>query len=97
MRSIYDVLLAPVATEKAYGAAGEGNKKTYTFLVNPLANKCDIKRSVEDVFNVKVKKVNVLNRNGKVKMRRGIKGQLSDRRYAMVTLADGSISLEGGF
>jgi large subunit ribosomal protein L23 len=97
MKSIYDILLAPVSTEKAYGAGNNSDNKTYTFLVDLSANKFDIKRAVEDVFNVKVKKVNVLNRKGKNKNRRGVKGQLADRRYAIVTLAEGSISLEGGF
>ena len=97
MKSIYEILLSPVATEKAYGANNNSSSKTYTFLVDKSANKCDIKRAVEDVFSVKVKKVNVLNRPGKVKMRRGVKGQLADRRYAMVSLSEGTINLEGGF
>lgn len=97
MKSIYEILLAPVATEKAYNGNSSGSSKTYTFLVDKSANKCDIKRAVEDIFSVKVKKVNVLNRPGKNKMRRGIKGQLADRRYARVSLSEGTINLEGGF
>ena len=97
MKSIYDILLAPVSSEKAFGGNNNSDKKTYTFLVDNSANKFDIKRAVEDVFNVKVASVNVLNRKGKNKTRRGINGKLADRKFAIVSLSEGSINFEGGF
>ena len=62
-----DVLLAPVVSEKSYGLLDE-NK--YTFLVDPDANKTEIKIAVEKVFGVKVTGVNTLNRQGKRKRTR---------------------------
>lgn len=91
MKSVYDILLAPVMTEKSMGRNG-----AYTFLVSKEADKVDIKRSVEEIFNVKVAKVNVLNRKGKVKTFRGRVGQHADRKFAIVTLSEGSINYEGG-
>lgn len=91
MKSVYDILIAPVMTEKSMGRAN-----AHTFLVSKDADKVDIKRSVEEIFKVKVKKVNVLNRKGKVKAFRGHKGQHADRKFAVVTLAEGSINYEGG-
>ena len=68
----------------------------YTFLVAKEADKVDVKRSVEEIFNVKVSKVNVLNRKGKFKIFRGHVGQHADRKIAIVTLSEGSINYEGG-
>jgi large subunit ribosomal protein L23 len=56
-----DILLKPVVSEKSYGLLDE-NK--YTFLVDPGANKTEIKIAVEKVFNVKVLRVNTANRPG---------------------------------
>ena len=92
MKSVYDILLAPVMTEKSMGR-GSG----YTFLVSKGADKSDIRRAVEAVFNVKVSKVNVLNRRGKVKNFKGRVGQQVDRRIAIVKLSEGVINYEGGF
>jgi large subunit ribosomal protein L23 len=55
-------LIAPVVSEKSYGLLDQ-NK--YTFLVDPRANKTEIKIAVEKIFNVKVTSVNTLNRSGK--------------------------------
>ena len=64
-----DVLIAPVISEKSYGLLDE-NK--YTFIVDPDANKTEIKIAVEKVFGVKVVSVNTQNREGKrVRTRRG--------------------------
>jgi large subunit ribosomal protein L23 len=88
-----DILLAPVVSEKSYTRIDE-NK--YTFLVNPKANKTEIKIAVEKVFNVKVIQVNTLNRVGKKRRTRYGIGQRPDTKRAIVTLADGqSIDLFG--
>lgn len=82
-----DVLLSPVISEKSYGLLDE-NK--YTFLVHPSANKTQIKIAIEQVFKVKVKSVNTINREGKRKrlMRGGGYGKRKDTKRAIVTLAD---------
>src|SRR4051794_37300146 len=89
-----DVLLAPVISEKSYGLLDE-NK--YTFLVQPDANKTEIKISVEKVFGVKVTGVNTLNRPGKRKRTRSGFGTRKATRRAIVTLAEGDrIDIFGG-
>jgi len=82
----YDVILAPVITEKAT-ISSEQNK--VTFKVRPDATKPQIKEAVEKLFDVKVKKVNTLVREGKQKMFKGRRGQRSDSKRAIVTLEEG--------
>lgn len=82
----YDVILAPVITEKAT-ILSEQNK--VVFKVQKLATKPQIKDAVEKLFDVKVKSVNTLVRKGKVKAFRGRLGQQSDVKKAVVTLEDG--------
>ena len=62
-----DILIAPVVSEKSYGLIDEGK---YTFLVDPRANKTEIKIAVEKIFDVKVASVNTLNRQGKARRTR---------------------------
>jgi large subunit ribosomal protein L23 len=89
-----DVLLAPVVSEKSYGLLDE-NK--YTFLVQPDANKTEIKIAVEKVFGVKVTSVNTLNRQGKRRRTRYGWGKRPDTKRAVVTVADGQrIDIFGG-
>ena len=82
----YDVILAPVITEKAT-IASEQNK--VTFKVAATATKPQIKEAVEKLFDVKVKSVNTLVREGKKKMFKGRPGQRSDSKRAIVTLEEG--------
>ena len=82
----YDVILSPVITEKA--TLGSENNQV-TFRVALTATKPEIKKAVEELFDVKVKAVNTLRQKGKVKRFRGIKGKRSDVKKAMVTLAEG--------
>ena len=82
----YDVIVAPVITEKAT-MASEHNK--VVFRVAKTATKPQIKEAVEKLFDVKVKSVNTLVRKGKVKMFRGRPGQRSDVKNAVVTLVEG--------
>jgi large subunit ribosomal protein L23 len=86
MRSPQDVLIKPVLSEKSYGLLAD-NK--YTFVVNPNANKIEIKNAVEKLFNVKVLNVNTLNVKGKVKRMGKHVGRSSDKKKAIVTLQDG--------
>ena len=82
----YDVILAPVITEKAT-MASEHNK--VMFKVRKNASKPQIKEAVEKLFDVKVKSVNTLIRGGKTKMFKNRAGQLSDVKRAIVTLEEG--------
>ena len=88
-----DILLSPVVSEKSYGLLDEGK---YTFLVDPRANKTEIKIAVEKVFGVKVKSVNTLNRQGKTRRTRSGIGKRKDTKRAVVTLVDGTIDIFGG-
>jgi len=81
-----DILRKPVVTEKTM-ALLEGNK--YTFLVDMKANKSEIKKAVEQVFKVKVEKVNTLIVKGKPKRVRNSLGRTSDVKKAIVKLKEG--------
>ena len=82
----YDVIVAPVVTEKAT-LASEHNK--VLFKVAAKATKPQIKEAVEKLFDVKVKSVNTLVRKGKSKVFRGNYGSQSDTKRAIVTLEEG--------
>ena len=83
---LYDVILAPVITEKAT-LLSEENK--VVFKVSKTATKPQIKQAVEKLFDVKVTAVNTLVRKGKEKRFRGRVGFQSDVKKAIVTLAEG--------
>jgi large subunit ribosomal protein L23 len=82
----YDVIVAPIVTEKATLAA-EYNK--FIFEVARKATKPEIKAAVEGLFDVKVEGVNTILHKGKVKAFRGVRGRQSDTKKAIVTLAEG--------
>ena len=82
----YDVIVSPVITEKAT-MLSEHNK--VVFEVAKTATKPQIKAAVEKLFDVKVKSVNTLVTEGKVKVFRGRLGQGSDVKKAVVTLEEG--------
>jgi large subunit ribosomal protein L23 len=82
----YDVIVAPVITEKAT-LASEANQ--VIFKVRKNATKPEIKAAVERLFDVKVEAVNTLIRKGKRKVFKGTRGVQSDLKKAVVTLAEG--------
>ena len=82
----YDVIVAPVITEKATYAS---ERNQVIFKVARNATKPQIKEAVEKLFDVKVTAVNTLVRKGKVKTVRGRRGVQSDVKKAIVTLAEG--------
>jgi large subunit ribosomal protein L23 len=82
----YDVIIAPVITEKAT-LASENNKVLFKVARN--ATKPQIKDAVEKLFDVKVKSVNTLIRKGKTKAFRGSLGTQSPTKKAIVTLEEG--------
>lgn len=85
-KKAYDVIRAPVITEKAT-LASEANQ--VIFNVQRTATKPEIKAAVEQLFNVKVKAVNTLVRKGKKKAFRGIVALQGDVKKAIVTLEEG--------
>jgi large subunit ribosomal protein L23 len=86
MKTPRDVIIRPVVSEKSY-AGLESN--TYTFLVDPRANKTEIKEAIQQIWNVRVVSVNTLKRLGKVKRRRFTQGKRADQKRAIVKLAEG--------
>ena len=87
----HDIIRKPVITEKSMADMAE---KKYTFIVHVDANKSQIKRAVEEVFNVKVESVNTINGLGKTK-RMGVHvGKRSDYKKAVVTLSEESNAIE---
>jgi large subunit ribosomal protein L23 len=88
MRDPRDVIIAPVVSEKSYGLLDEN---VYTFKVHPDAAKPEIRDAVQSIFNVRVAKVNTLNRKGKRKRNRRsfTYGKRPDTKRAIVTLVEG--------
>lgn len=86
MKDPRDVIKAPVISEKSYGLLDD-NK--YTFVVDPRANKTEIKQAIESIFDVKVTKIATQNRRGKYKRRGYVVGKRPDIKRAIVTLAEG--------
>jgi large subunit ribosomal protein L23 len=84
-----DLVLRPVVSEKSYGLL---DRNVYTFVVRQDATKIQIRDAVEDIFNVRVLKVNTLNRKGKRKRNRKMStfGKRSDTKRAIVTLSAGN-------
>lgn len=83
---LYDVIVSPWITEKGTKLADKGK---YFFRVHRKATKDDIRKAVEEVFNVKVASVNTMNFAGKWKRVRLQRGKTSDWKKAVVTLKPG--------
>ncbi|MCI7003412.1 MAG: 50S ribosomal protein L23 [Eubacteriales bacterium] len=87
----HDIIIKPILTEKSY--KGLANK-VYTFKVAKDANKIEIKKAIEEIFDVKVEKVNTLNVKGKTKAQNTKQGRTvgktSDYKKAIVTLTKDS-------
>ncbi len=91
---IYDIIRTPVVTEKST-VLGQYNK--ITFKVKVDADKAVIKKSVEELFGVKVLSVNTIKQQGKTKRFRGYAGKRNAFKKAIVTLAEGeSVDVMGG-
>ena len=88
MKGARDVIVAPVVSEKSYALMEEG---VYTFKVHPSASKPEIRDAVQEIFSVRVAKVNTLNRPGKRKRNRRTFtwGRRPDTKRAIVTLVEG--------
>ena len=91
MKSPYDIILRPVLTEKSYDAMAE---KKYTFEVSKTSTKIDIKRAVEELFGVKVSKVNTLHVRGHMRRQGRHEGYTRSWKKAVVTLTEDSKTIE---
>ena len=92
MKTAYDIIKRPIITEKSMAEIAD---KKYTFEVAKDANKIEIAKAVEEIFGVKVAKVNTLNMQGKMK-RLGARpaGRRASWKKAMVTLTADSKAIE---
>ena len=87
----YDIIIEPILSEKSYD--GIANKR-YTFKVVKSATKTQIKAAVEQIFQVKVDKVNTSSYDGKLKRMGRNEGRRSAFKKAIVTLTDDSKAIE---
>ncbi|MFO7266130.1 MAG: 50S ribosomal protein L23 [Bacillota bacterium] len=81
-----DILKRPIITEKATALMEQGK---YVFEVDRNANKTQIKQAVEQIFNVKVTKVNTIRQKGKLRRQGRTQGRTREIKKAIVTLAEG--------
>ena len=91
MKTAYDIIIKPVITEQSMEATEE---KKYVFQVAIDANKIEIKKAIEEIFGVKVEKVNTIRMDGKEK-RMGVHiGRRANWKKAMVKLTADSKTIE---
>ena len=92
MKNVYDIIKRPVLTEQSMADVAD---KKYVFMVDVNANKTEIKAAVEQIFEVKVEKVNTIRMQGKVK-RTGAypAGRRAAYKKAIVTLTADSKTIE---
>ena len=92
MKNIYDIIRRPVITEQSMEAVAD---KKYVFMVDVNANKTEIKAAVEQIFGVKVAKVNTVRMQGKAKRTGAYPvGKRPDYKKAIVTLTADSKTIE---
>ncbi len=91
MKSPYDVIIKPVISEQSMDQAQE---QKYTFKVAKDATKVDIIAAIEKIFDVQVRKVNIMNIEGKMKRMGRTEGRRSSYKKAIVTLVEGSKPIE---
>ena len=91
MKTAQDIIIAPVITEASMAAIA---KKKYTFRVMKKVNKQEIAAAVEELFGVKVAKVNTINVRGRSKRMGLHSGKTADWKKAIVTLKADSKGIE---
>ncbi len=91
MKTPYDVILAPVITEKSMDDAAS---RKYTFKVAKTATKTEIKAAVEAAFGATVDKVNTANFDGKIKRQGRFVGRTPGYKKAIVSLTESSKPIE---
>jgi large subunit ribosomal protein L23 len=100
MLNVWDVLKSPVVTEKSVlikeATSGEGGKQVLTFKVNGDAGKEDIRKAVEEIFNVKVSHIRTVHYEGKLKRRGRTEGRRASYKKAYVTIKAGEPFVDYG-
>lgn len=91
MKNPHDIIIKPIVTEKSMENMAE---KKYTFKVDKRANKVEIRNAVEEIFDVKVEKVNTMNMRGKKKRMGRYEGRRPDWKKAIVKLTEDSKEIE---
>ena len=91
MKSSYDIILKPVITENSVDMMAD---KKYTFKVATDANKIEIKKAVEEIFDEKVAKVTTINMDGKLKRMGRYEGRRASYKKAVVKLTEDSKTIE---
>ena len=88
----YDIIIRPIITERSMSSVAE---KKYVFKVAPNAGKIEIKKAIEEIFGVKVAKVNTMNVPGKAKRLGAARpGRTKDWKKAIVQLTEDSKTIE---
>jgi large subunit ribosomal protein L23 len=91
MKTAQDIIIAPVITEKSMSGIAD---KKYTFKVAKDANKIEIAKAVEEIFKVKVAKVNTMSVRGQARRMGRYEGYTADWKKAIVTLKADSKTIE---
>ena len=91
MKTAQDIIIAPVITEKSMSGIAD---KKYTFKVAKDANKIQIAKAVEEIFKVKVAKVNTVSVRGQARRMGRYEGYTASWKKAIVTLKEGSKTIE---
>nr|WP_207669662.1 50S ribosomal protein L23 [Marinisporobacter balticus] len=91
MMTAYDIVKKPLISERSMDAMAD---KKYTFIVDMRANKLEVKKAVEEIFGVKVEKVNTIRMRGKYKRMGKNIGKRPDRKKAIVKLTADSKEIE---
>lgn len=91
MKAAQDIIIKPIVTEKSMEVLQDGK---YTFKVAKTANKIEIAHAVEELFGVKVAKVNTISVRGHAKRVGASAGYTSAWKKAIVTLEEGSKTIE---
>ncbi|MDQ0163572.1 50S ribosomal protein L23 [Aeribacillus alveayuensis] len=91
MKDPRDIIKRPVITERSMDLVAD---KKYTFEVDVKANKTEVKDAIEQIFGVKVEKVNIMNYKGKFKRVGRFSGFTNRRKKAIVKLTPDSKEIE---
>lgn len=90
-KAAQDIILRPVITENSMDGIAD---RKYTFEVAKDANKIEIAKAVEELFEVKVSKVNTINCDGKLRRYGRFEGYTASRKKAIVTLTEDSKTID---
>ena len=91
MKNPHDIIRRPVLTEKGYDGIAD---KKYVFEVDVNANKIEIKKAVEEIFDVEVESVHTINRDGKMRRQGNSSGRTPSSKKAYVKLKENSKGIE---